>query len=89
MPERRRLLDQALGAAERFGHGQRQPATQRDRTKIVVEPQFNIRPVALVGLVADGEVKAMEAAVDGAPQQLVQMSASGAELGDIAIDNTR
>src|SRR5436305_7266930 len=68
MPERRRLLDQTLGAAERLGHGQRQPAAQRDRTEIVVERQFNIRPIALVGLIADGEVEAIEAAIDSMPQ---------------------
>src|SRR5437879_13478308 len=76
VPERGRRLDQTLGAPECADHGNHDSAAQRGRLQMVVEPDLDVGPVALVGLVANGEVETADAVLAGMAQRLVQMRAS-------------
>src|SRR5258706_9235323 len=77
-PQDRRLLDEALGPLEGRHQRHDQAAASGRRRQIIVELQFDVGPVALVGLVADGEIEALKAALDRVAQELVQMRAARA-----------
>ncbi len=53
--------------------------------QVVVKPELGVGPVALVGLVADGEVEAGKPAFDGMAHQLVQMRPARAEARQLAV----
>src|SRR5262249_32171374 len=55
------------------------------RLQVVVEPDLDVGPVALVGLVADGEVKMSDAALDRVAQQLMEMRAARPIAHDLAV----
>src|SRR6266508_3789103 len=85
VPQDRALLDEALGPAIGRRHRHHQPAPHRHRRQIIVQPQFGVGPIALVGFVADGEVEAVKAAVDGMADELVQVRAARPEAGKFAV----
>src|SRR5262245_37323056 len=64
--------------------GQR-PALERRCLDVVVDLQLDVRPVALVELVADREVEAVETAFDRVTQQLAQVRAARPEARDLAV----
>src|SRR5262245_30323626 len=84
-PQGRALLDDAFGPA--IGRGQRhhRRAAPRHRGEIVVQAQLGVGPVALVGFVADGEVEARKAPLDGVADELVEMRAARPEAGELAV----
>src|SRR5215471_10042056 len=56
-PQGRRLLDQALGPPIGGDQRNHRRAAEGGGGEIVVEPELGVRPIALVGLVADGEIE--------------------------------
>ena len=84
VPEHRRLLDQPLEPAV-GAHGQHQrPALEARPLEIVEQADRLVTPVELVALVADGEVEAAVAVLDGMAEKLVQVRAAGPVGGDRA-----
>ena len=72
-PQRRRVLDPALEPLQRE-HGMATSAPrQRRRRDVVVELELGVAPIALVALVADGEIEHRAAALDGVVHEIVQM----------------
>src|SRR5262245_14285054 len=84
-PEHRRCFDQPFGAPECPDHGHHDSAAQRGRLQVVVEPDLDVGPVALIGLVPDGEVEIPDAVLDRMAQKLVQMRAARAKAHDLAV----
>src|SRR5262245_12213505 len=84
-PKHRRRLDQPLGAAECEHHRDHDGALERDRLEVIIEPHLDVGPVALVGLVSDGEVEVPEIVSDRVAQKLVQMGAARPEAHDPAV----
>ena len=60
-------------------------AAQRDGGKIIIHSQFGIAPIALIGLVADGEVETAKAGFDRMAEQLIQMRAPRTEARELAV----
>src|SRR5262245_8423922 len=85
VPQGRRGLDQPLGAAEREHHRDREGSLERNCLEVIVKPHLDVGPVALVGLVPDGEVEAPDIVLDRVAEKLVQMRAAGPEAHDLAI----
>jgi hypothetical protein len=84
-PQQRRLFDQALAPPlQARRHPRRQTAPCRGRG-VVVELENAVAPIALIGLVADGEVEGFQAAFDGIGQQLAQMQGARSVMGDFAV----
>src|SRR5262249_49626204 len=79
------MLDRALGVApaERRRGGRK--AAQRQRGGMVEQLLLGLAPVALVGLVADGEVEALAAAPDRVLQQLAQVCGTRTKPRDLAV----
>ena len=79
------MLDRALGAPP----GQRERrgglAAQGHGGGVVEQLLLGLARVALVGLVADGEIEARAAATDRGLRQLAQMRGAGAEARDLAV----
>src|SRR5262245_12240819 len=85
VPQRFRVFDGALDAPPGARHDRRRPAAHRYGGRIVVQALLGLAPVALVGLVADGEVEALQPAHDREPQQLAQVRGAGPETRDLAV----
>src|SRR5215468_9950147 len=84
-PEHGRGFDQALGTPEGADQGDHDSAAQRGCLQMVVEPDLDVGPVALIGLIPDGEVEIPDVALDRMAQQLVQMRATGPKAHDLAV----
>ena len=84
VPDHRRLLDPALQRRAPPAADRRPGAARRRDGDVVEQLELGVAPVALVALVADGEIERVAAAADRVAHQLVQMRGARPEFGHLA-----
>ena len=83
-PRRRASLDRRLTLRKANVH-RRQPAAHRRRRDVVAELDLDVAPLALVGLVADGEIEQLAAMLGGVAHNVHELDRAGPEPRQVAV----